>query len=120
VIDLSEKRTEWEWSVFLYRLFSKATPIWFDWIKWIMILAALKLIAEKANSGVLEFVVWFSCILLGFYFLAFFDRMWLRGVPYIQTGKRQWLVPATLAVLLALGANWCVGYLVKTVATFSK
>ena len=35
-IDLSAKKTEAEWAETNDRFFLKATPVWFEWLEWII------------------------------------------------------------------------------------
>lgn len=119
VIDFSAKRPEAAWQVWLDRLYLAALPVWFDWLKWIMMLAALKVIAVKSGSPTVGWLVIFSSLLMLLYFIAFFGRIRIRGLSFIGSERKQFLVSVILSGLFSLGAYWCAMSLADAVARMS-
>lgn len=118
-VDFCAKRPEAAWQVWLDRLYLTAVPVWFDWLKWIMMLAALKVIAVKSGSHAVGMLLAFSSLLMLFYFIAFFGRIRIRGLSFIGSERRQFLVSLIVSGLLSLGAYWCAISLADAVARMS-
>ncbi|MGO9572042.1 MAG: hypothetical protein ACLP5H_31355 [Desulfomonilaceae bacterium] len=78
-IDFSRKEPEVGWQLILDRFFLSAVPVWFDWLKWIMIVAALMVIAEKSENVMVRWLLSFSSIAMCYYFIAFFFRIRIKG-----------------------------------------
>jgi len=119
-VDFSGKKPEAAWQIWWDRLYLNAVPVWFDWLKWIMMLAALKVIAVKSGSLIVGTLLSFSSLLMYFYFLAFFMRFRIKGLSIIGSEKRQFLVSLILSALLSTGAYWCAISLADAVAAMSK
>jgi hypothetical protein len=89
---------------------------WFEWLNWVLILAALQFVATKFKSVVASGVVWFSYILLLFYFHSLYIT-WLEEpkespVSHIRTRSMSaWLA----AFVTALFIVFLVQLLVRTI-----
>jgi hypothetical protein len=46
--------------------------VWFEWLNWVLILAALQFVATRYHSKVAFAVLWFSYILLLYYFQSLY------------------------------------------------
>jgi hypothetical protein len=46
-VNLSAKKTEAQWSEAYDRFFLHATPVWFKWLEWMIIIGAIQVIAEQ-------------------------------------------------------------------------
>ncbi len=120
-IDFSRKRDpEWTWFVWFSRLSRNVAPVWFDWLKWVMMLAALKVVATKSGSVMALEMVSISSLIIIFYFSFFFQRIRIKGLPFLGSEKWHNIVSVIVGVLLGIGANKCALSLAEAVATMSK
>jgi hypothetical protein len=119
-IDFSRQETEAGWQAVVDNFWLNATPVWFDWLKWIMMLAALLVVAGKSGSYVIQGLTAFSFVAMYFYFTAFFFRIKLKGLPFKRLEKNAFAVSLLLSGLLTAGAAWCAIYLARAVATITK
>lgn len=99
-INLSAKKTEAEWIEALDNFFLKATPVWFKWLEWIIIIGAIQVIADKTQDGFVQLIGSFSYIFLFWYFVAFFYHIEFQGIPLIKSKKIRGIVSFALSVSL--------------------
>jgi hypothetical protein len=119
-VDFSGDRPEAAWQVWVDRLCLNAVPVWFDWLKWVMMLAALKVIAVKSGSPMVGMLQLFSSVLMYFYFLSFVMRFRIKGLSLIGSEKGHFIVSLILSFLLSSGIYWCAIWLAEAVAAMSK
>lgn len=119
-IDLSRLETEAGWTAILDRFYLKATPVWFDWLKWVMMVAALMVVAKKSGNHVAQVITGCSFVLIFYYLGAFFFRIRLKGLHFISSRKRAHLLSLAISVSLTLGAYLCAVSLATAVSEMSK
>jgi hypothetical protein len=119
-IDFSKKEPEWTRFFRLSHLSRNLAPVWFDWLKWVMMLAALKVVATKSGSVMVVEMVTISSLIMIFYFGFFFQRIRIRGLAFIGSEKWHDRVSIILGFVLGWGVNQCAQYLATAVATMSK
>lgn len=116
-INLSAKKTEAEWAEANDRFFLKATPVWFEWLEWIIIIGAIQVIADKTQDRFVQLIGNISYFFLMFYFLAFFYRIEFHGIPWIKSERRRQLVSTILSMLLCSGVYYLLLHLVSQLKT---
>jgi hypothetical protein len=84
----------------------KVTPLWFQWLEWIAVVATIRLVAVRTHSGTADVITWLSIAMLGMYYRAL-----------VVKGLAGWmfLTPLTQFVALVLGyliafAAWLGAY----------
>ncbi|MDD5735080.1 MAG: hypothetical protein PHQ39_06370 [Methanothrix soehngenii] len=116
-INLSAKKTEAEWIEANDSFFLKATPVWFEWLEWIIIIGAIQVIADKTQDRYVQFIRIISHFFLMFYFLAFFYHIEFHGIPWIKSEKIRGLVSIILSMLLGVGVYYLLLHLVTQLTT---
>ena len=101
-INLSAKKTEAEWAEANDRFFLKATPVWFEWLEWIIIIGAIQVIADKTQDRYVQLIGVISYVFLFFYFLAFFYRIEFHGIPLIKSEIIRGIVSSVLSVSIGM------------------
>jgi len=119
-IDLTWKETEAGWQAILDNFWLQATSVWFDWLKWIMMVAALIVVADKSGNLVFKSLKLFSLFSMFFYFAAFFSRIRVKGLPVVRSQRGAFAFSLALGGLLTTAAAWCAISLASAVATMSK
>jgi len=80
LIDLSKQQSEAEWQATLDSFFLAATPKVFEWMRWVIALAALGYVQRKTGSAGLAVLLVAGHALVLFYFNAYFMRFEFRGL----------------------------------------
>lgn len=101
-IDLKAKKTEAEWQKALDNFWAKATPRWFQWLGWLLILGAITFLAEQAQNLLLNIVSGVSYFMLFFYFQSFFFSLEFHGFPFIKSERVRRLVSLIVSALISL------------------
>ena len=84
VIDLSTKKTEYEWLETCDRFWLAAVPKMFEWIRWILALAALSYVAHKGPVPILKYIVGVANVFMMFYYFAYFAKFDFRSIPFLK------------------------------------
>jgi hypothetical protein len=105
----------WNWYFERVPLF---VNVWFNWINWVLILAALQFVATKYHSKVALVVLWFSYMLLLNYFHALYithiEKPKENAISRVKThSMASWLV----AFAGAIGVIFLVRALVSAVVS---
>jgi hypothetical protein len=101
-IDLKARKSETEWQQILDVFWKKATPQWFDWLEWILILAVIDYVAQRTHSVVLKFVSGLSYSALFFYLQSFFFSLKFKGLPLVKSDNARRLVSLSISALLTM------------------
>ena len=104
-IDFKVKKTEAEWQKALDDFWMKATPQWFEWLEWLLILGAIHFLAEQTQSVILRLVSATSYAALFFYLQSFFFSLEFHGFPLIKSERVRRLMSLVLSAILAM-ALW--------------
>lgn len=116
-INLSAKKTEAEWAEANDRFFLKATPVWFEWLEWIIIIGAIQVIADKTQDRYVQLIGSISYFFLMFYFFAFFYRIEFHGIPWIKSERRRQFVSTVLSILLGSSVYYLLFHLISQLTT---
>src|ERR1044071_5216295 len=88
-VDLRAKHTEVKWQEKFDHFSLEFTPIWFDWVQWLLVLGGLKYAETASSSRYLSAIYGVRAVLMLVYFQAFFFRRDFWGFPF--TDKREGL-----------------------------
>ena len=115
-VNLSARKTEAEWSKANDDFFLKATPIWFDWLKWIFIMGAIQVIADKTHDRSVQLIMGTSYFFFMFYMFAYFYNIEFHGIPLIKSERIRRIVSIIISMLIFS----CVFYLLTHLANLLK
>ncbi len=116
-INLSAKKTEAEWIEANDSFFLKATPVWFEWLEWIIIIGAIQVIADKTQDGFVQLINGISYFFLMFYFMGVFYNIEFHGIPFIKSEGRRRFVSTILSILLSGGTYYLLIHLAGQLKT---
>jgi len=102
-INLRAKKSEPEWQRVIDAFWKKATPQWFDWLEWILILAAIAYVAQKTHSFALKLVSGLSYAMLFLYFQSLFFSFKFKGLP-LKSNKIRRFASFVISALLTATA----------------
>lgn len=100
-INLNVKKTEYEWNISFDNFFLKATPLWFDWIKWTFILGGLSYIGDITNNYIVKIASVMSYLLIFFYLQGFFNSIDIIGFPFIKSRRCERIVSITISAIIS-------------------
>jgi hypothetical protein len=104
-IDLNTKKTELQWQETIDSFWKKVTPLWFDWLQWVLVLGVIGYIAQESRSTALAVCYEFSYIALFFYLQGLFFSIEFQGLPLLKSKRAQRITSFVLSGLLSL-AIW--------------
>ena len=116
-VNLSAKKTEAQWSEAYDRFFLHATPVWFKWLEWMIIIGAIQVIADKTQDRFVQLINIISYFFLMFYFVGVFYNIEFHGIPFIKSEGRRQLVSAILSILLSTGTYYLLIHLASQLKT---
>ena len=87
MIDLSARPLAQDWDDIRDRFLLKATPIWFTWLSWIVLLAAINFLQRKTDNLLIAVIFYHSLAMLGLYYDAALRRLKFLGLPRFFTRK---------------------------------
>jgi len=79
----------------------KATPRWFEWLGWILILGVITFLARETQSLTLNIVSKVSYIALLFYLQSFFFSLEFYGFPLIKTEQNRRIVSLIVSAIFS-------------------
>jgi hypothetical protein len=80
-LDLARCETEPGWQRLIDQAALAVVPKWFEWLGWVAALAAIRYLASKTQSALLDWLAACSTLLIWYYFNAVFFRFVIRGLP---------------------------------------
>ena len=104
-IDFSVKKTESEWQDTHDNFFIKATPKIFEWLSWVITLAALTFVQHKTKSTYVSVVLGVTYFFSVAYFFAYFYQFRFKGFPLVKNQKLVLLISLFFSGLLG-GLTW--------------
>ena len=84
-VDLRRRETEAGWNRVIDTFALEATPKWFEWLGWVLVIAAFQYLADQSGSRAIYFLLALSFVLLWLYFNAFFFRLRFKGLPLVRS-----------------------------------
>jgi len=100
-IDFKEKKTEAGWQRTIDSFWKKATPHWFEWLEWVLVLGVITFLAEQTQSIVLRVVTGVSYVALLFYLQSIFFSLEFHGFPLIKSERTRRVVSLLLSAILS-------------------
>jgi hypothetical protein len=110
-IDLSAAKTETEIQKAQDKFFLKVTPLWFDWIKWVIIIGVIQVVADKTQDISIHLILGLSYLFLMLYMVAFFYQIEFHGIPLIKSEGKRRIVSGILSGLLSMGVFYLLNHL---------
>jgi hypothetical protein len=104
-VDFGATKTEMKWQETLDDFWKRATPLWFDWLQWIVVLGAIRFFAVESHSRVLLLAYGFSHVAVLLYLQALFFSVEFSGLPFIKSRRARRLASLSLSGILTL-AIW--------------
>jgi hypothetical protein len=102
-IDFSRKETEAGWIRILDNLGKNAAPVWFNWLAWILIIAAFQYLFHKSRTIVLVPILVISVGLFWLHLQAFFYRLRFRNWPILRHWDSSRVPSMLVSAFLAWG-----------------
>ncbi len=100
-IDLKKKKTEYEWNKAFDNFWLKATPLWFDWLKWVAILGGITFLSNTTNNYLLKIASNVSYLMLFFYLQSFFFSIEFKGFPFIKNERVTRVISIFLSAIIS-------------------
>jgi hypothetical protein len=101
VVDFHKKNTAKGWFQAFEAFGLRGAPVWFEWLKWILIIGSFQYLLEKAKSLAVLPVLFISGIFLMLYFNGFFYNIEFKGIPFLKKFEHHRWPSVTLSALLA-------------------
>ena len=80
----------------------KITPIWFDWMQWVLVLGLIGYLVEQTKNTILSVIYGFSYISFYAYIQGIFYSMNFQGFPFIQSERAQRGASTILSGIIAI------------------
>jgi hypothetical protein len=71
--DISAKKTEAGWAEANDKFFLYATPLWFEWLKWMLILGAIKVVAAATRDPIVQLIEVYRMVFYDVYARVFLE-----------------------------------------------
>ena len=106
-IDLSSQKSETEWQHITDNFFLKATPKIYEWLSWVITLAALTYVQHKTKSIYISTTLVITYVFTYFYYITYFYQFLFVGFTFIKKSKLALFVSLILSGLLGY-ATWFI------------
>ena len=104
-INFNVKKTEKEWQNSWDQFWIAITPLWFDWLQWILVLGVLGYIAKQTQNLFLAIIYVFSYMAFYSYLQGIFYSLEFQGLPFVKTKRAQRIMSLLLSGIMAI-AVW--------------
>jgi hypothetical protein len=105
-IDLSAKaKTEVESQKVWDQLWINITPLWFDWLQWVLVLGVIGYIANESQNVFLRIIYAFSYMAFYFYIQGIFYSLEFQRLPFVKTKRAKRMMSVALSGIMAV-AIW--------------
>ena len=98
-LNFRHRETEAGWQGLIDEFALEATSKWFEWLGWVLVLAAFQYVADQSGSRFARAIPGLSVGLLWLYFNAFFFRLRFKGWPLVRSARAErilWVVVSGL------------------------
>lgn len=110
-VNLSTNMTEKEQIDAKSRIFLRFTPVWFNWLEWVIIIGAIQLIAVKTNDISVKLILISSYLFLYLHMMEFSLHLFIRA-SFIKFGKKWILISFLLSTLVGLSTFLLLAHLI--------
>ncbi len=107
-INLRERKTEAGWQESIDQFFLVASPKFFEWLGWSVLLGGLSFIQKKYESKILAEVVVLSYLMMWGYFNAIFYRLKIIGIFRLDQKKIGQIMSILTSGLITLCTFYCI------------
>jgi hypothetical protein len=114
-INFNAKKTEAQWQNTIDEFWKKLTPLWFDWLQWILVLGVIGFLAEQTRNIILLITYAFSYIALFFYLQGFFFSIEFKGFLRTKSKRVQRIASIVLSGILLIGVWFLLSSLILLV-----
>ena len=114
-IDFNSKQTESQWQKTVDDFWVKATPKWFEWLGWTIILGAFTYLDNTQKNIIIKLALGISYVALFFYLQSFFFSIEFNGLPFIRGRKSRRIISLFLSALLSLGTWFFLNKIVSQI-----
>ena len=104
-LDLRQRETEAGWQRLIDSFALEATPKWFEWLGWVLVLAAFEYVAHRSGHPLAWLAPAICVLMLWLYFNAFFFRLHFKRWPGIKSQRAERAVSVVLSGLLS-AVSW--------------
>jgi len=115
-IDFAAKKDEAGWQGVIDNFFLSATPKLYEWLRWVITLAALTYVQHKTNSTSVLVILRVTYTFTFFYFIAYFFQFRFKGLPLLKNPKLALFSSLLISGLLAYFTWYIVTEAVNAVA----
>jgi hypothetical protein len=106
-VNLKARKTEAGWAATLDRIGMKAAPMWFDWLKWILVLVTIAYSSRRTHGRSLSAVYFVSMVFFYLNIQGWLYSFEFRGLPLVRTeGQRRLASICLSGVLTAVMWRW--------------
>lgn len=113
-IDFKAQKTEGMWQKAIDDFWLSATPKWFEWLGWVLILGAFTFLDKSYEIPIVSAVTRISHISLFFFLQSFFFSIEFHGVPFVKSKRIRRIISLLISGILSYSA-WL--FLTKLVST---
>jgi hypothetical protein len=110
-IDFNTRKTEAGWQKVFDNFWIKATPKWFEWLRWLLIIGVFTILSKTQENTIIEYVLGISYVALFFYFQSFFFSIEFHGLPFVKSEKAR----RTISLILSAALLVCTGLFLSKV-----
>lgn len=100
-VNFKSKKTEEQWQASIDEFWIKVTPLWFDWLQWILVLGVISFLAKETDNKILIGVSGFSYLAFFFYLQSLFYSIEFKGFPIIQSKRGQRIISLIVSGVLS-------------------
>lgn len=111
-VNFKSKKTETQWQSSVDEFWLKVTPLWFDWLQWILVLGAISFLAKQTENRILIFVSGISRFALFFYLQSLFYSIEFKGFP-IKSRRWQRIISLVISGVLSYGIWYLLSSLIS-------
>jgi hypothetical protein len=104
-IDMNSKKTEPRWQEVIDNFWKKVTPLWFDWLQWVLVLGVLGYVANQTKNIILVIIYAFSYMAFFFYMQSTFFSIEFVGFNGIKSLRIQRVLSIVISGSLSI-AIW--------------
>lgn len=119
-LDLQHRKTEAGWQEVIDGFALEATSKWFDWLGWVLVLAAFQYVADQSGSLFARAIPVLSVGLLWLYFNAFFFRLHFKGWPFVRSTRVERILSMIVSGLLSSACWFAARAVANIVAANTK
>ena len=111
-VNINEKKTEAEsikaWDQFWINI----TPLWFDWLQWILVLGVIGYISEQSQNIFLRLIYAFSYMAFYSYIQGIFYSLEFQGLSFIKSKRAKRLMSLVLSGIMSIAIWFLISHVI--------